>query len=79
MKEQFKTVHENNVQINPFSIENQVKYQMENLKYKIKKLPKYEEDSYDNKSIMTPSDNGEWVKLEDALNLFSAKKDKTEE
>lgn len=38
----FKTIHESNVQINPFSIENQVKYQVESLKYKIKKLPRYD-------------------------------------
>lgn len=33
-----------------------------------------EDDSYENKSIMVPSDKGEYVRLEDVINLFSAKK-----
>ena len=73
--EKFKTIHENNVQINPFSIENQVKSQMESLRYRLKNLSKYQcvnGDLVDNELIEAL--DGEYIKLKDVLKLFGAKK-----
>lgn len=77
--EKFKTIHENNVQINPFSIENQVKAQMESIRYKLKNLPKYEcntnSGGQDCWCTMDEDREGEYIKLEDALKLFIAEND----
>ena len=68
MENKFKTIHENNVQINPFSIENQVKSQMESLRYKVKNLQRYRDEW----GYIVENDNGEYIKLEDVLKLFGA-------
>ena len=68
MENKFKTIHENNVQINPFSIENQVKSQMESLRYKVKNLQRYEDEW----GYIVEKEDGRWVKLEYILKLFGA-------
>ena len=70
MENKFKTIHENNVQINPFSIENQVKSQMESLRYKVKNLQRYEDEW----GYVVEKEDGRWVKIEDVLKLFGAEK-----
>ena len=70
MENKFKTIHENNVQINHFSIENQVKSQMESLRYKVKNLQRYEDEW----GYIVEKEDGRWVKLEDILKLFGAEK-----
>ena len=76
MENKFKTIHENNVQINPFSIENQVKSQMESLRYRLKNLSRYESNTnsggQDCWSTMDENKDGEYIKLEDILKLFGA-------
>ena len=72
MENKFKTIHENNVQINPFSIENQVKSQMESLRYKVKNLQRYYNSVEHGCPIMEEYEYGEYIKLEDVLKLFGA-------
>jgi hypothetical protein len=58
--EKYKTIHQSHVEINPYSIEQQVKQKIDYLIFKLLQLEKY--DNY-------------YVKIEDVLNLFLAKKE----
>jgi hypothetical protein len=60
------------IEINPFSIEQQVKEQLEYFKSQLLKLNRYQPTF---EGLMEESEEyGEYIKLEDILNLFSAKK-----
>ena len=67
----YKTIHENAVNINPFSVEEQVKQQLEEFKRKVLDLNRWQ-DTYD---MMEVQKDGDYVLLSDVLNLFSEKKD----
>lgn len=58
--EKYKTMHQSNIEINPYSVEQQVREQLEYFKIRLLRLEKHEE---------------EYVKIEDVLALFSAKKE----
>ena len=61
-----------NLNINPYSIEQQVKEQIQYFKRQLLKLDKYQPTF---EGLMEESEEyGEYIKLEDILNLFSAKK-----
>lgn len=66
------------VEINPYSIEQQVKERIQYLRLQVLKLEKYQPTF---EGLMDESEEyGEYVKIEDILNLFSAQnKIKTEE
>lgn len=69
--ENYKTIHENAVNINPYTVEQQVKEQIQELKRQLLKLDKYQPTF---EGLMEESEEyGEHVLLEDVLNLFSAK------
>lgn len=64
---------QNNINTNPYSIEQQVKDQLQDLKRKFIKLERYK--STTNGDMVESPLFGEYIKLEDVLALFSAKKE----
>lgn len=79
----FKTVHENKIKIPP-PIESlvdkmQVPQLLNNMRSYVLSLNRYEcstnSGGQDCWSTMDLDKDGEWIKLEDVLNLFSAKKE----
>ena len=79
--EKFKTIHENRVLINPPILENNQPTMVEvlsNLENYILSLQRYEcstnSGGQDCWSTMDEDKEGEWVKIEDVLKLFGAKK-----
>ena len=69
--DKYKTIHENAVNINPYSIEQQVKEQIQYLKRQLLKLDKYTFDEFFEE--ISKDEDGEYIKLQDVLNLFSTK------
>ena len=64
---------QNNINTNPYSIEQQVKDKLQDLKRKFIKLERYK--STNNGDMVESPLFGDYIKLEDVLALFSAKKE----
>lgn len=60
------------ININHYSIEQQVNEQIQHLRIQLLKLDKYDAETCERMDLW---ENGIYVKLEDVLNLFSAKKE----
>ena len=67
----YKTMHENAANINPYSIEEQVKRELQRIKRDILKLDRY--DAGHNDSVIKVKD-GDYTLLYDILALFSNEK-----
>jgi hypothetical protein len=70
MKETFKTMHENAANINPYSVEELIKRELQRIKSTILKLDRYQ-DSFD---TMEKVKDGDYILLSDILALFSNEK-----
>lgn len=73
MENKFKTIHENKVLINPPILENNQPTMVEvlnNLENYILSLQRYEDEW----GYIVEKEDGRWVKIEDVLKLFGAKK-----
>jgi len=61
---------QNNINTNPYSIEQQVKDKLQDFKRQLLKVDKYDVSLNYDCPTMSKEENGEYVKLEDILNLF---------